>query len=234
MGWSIDIAVATTHKYAIKESGDVVEIVDLPDGGVALIVADGQGSGPSARSVARSATLQAWSLLQQGVRPEAVVGAVSDAIFYARGGKVSVSLDIARVDREGTVDIARLSTNSLLLWLGERWTLRGPTAEPAGRYDRQLPSLQLERSGDVRAFLVMTDGVTGAGGRFDESKGITERAPLLADDSSAELLAETVFDEALKRDNGRPGDDMTVAACVLRRSQVDQRIERRTFQRDVR
>lgn len=234
MGWSIDIAVTTTHKYAIKESGDVVEIVDLPDGGAALIVADGQGSGAAGRSVARSATLQAWSLLQQGVRPDAVVSAVSDAIFYARGGKVSVSLDVARIERSGVIEIARLSTNSLLLWQGEHWTLRGPAAEPAGRYDRQLPMVQLEESGEVRGFLVVTDGVTGAGGRFEESGGLAKQAPVLAADSTASLLAETVFETALERDNGRPGDDMTVAACVLRRSQIDQRIERRSFQRDVR
>lgn len=234
MGWSIDISVATTHKYAIKESGDIVEIVDLPDGGVGLIVADAQGSGAAARAAARSATLQSWSLLQQGVRPEAVVTAASDAIFNTRGGKVSVSLDIVRIDRDGTIEIARLSTNSVLIWLGERWTLRGPTPDPAGRYDRQLPSLQFERSGEVRAVLVMTDGITGAGGRFGIPDALADRTPPIREDSTASALADAVFTDAMERDQGRPGDDMSVAACVLRRSQVDQRIERRSMKRDVR
>jgi hypothetical protein len=234
MGWSIDIAVATTHKYAIKESGDVVEIADLPDGGVALVIADGQGSGPSARSMARLATAQAWSLLQQGARAEIAAAAVSDAIFHARGGKVSVSLDIACIDRGGAVEIARLSTNSLLVWQEERWTEHGPTIDPAGRYDRQRPLMHGLEVGHACSFLVLTDGITGSGDRFASDRALIDRVPPLADDTTAALLAESVFADALERDRGRPGDDMTVAACVLRRSQIDQRMERRTFQRDVR
>ena len=56
MGFRYDIAIRSTHKYAVRASGDVARIVDRPDGGVALLVIDGQGSGPSARAAARDAT----------------------------------------------------------------------------------------------------------------------------------------------------------------------------------
>lgn len=234
MGWSIDIGVVSTHKYAIKESGDVVEIVDLPDGGVGLIVADGQGSGPAARLVARSASAQAWTLLQQGVRPDGVAAAVSDTLFSGRGGKVSVSLDVARIDRHGAIEIARLSTNVLIVWNEDRWQILGTTSEPAGRYDLQIPKLQSLEPGNRCSFLLVTDGVAGAGRAFTETDLLTQRIPRLDAEMTAAKLAETTFFDAVSRESGRPGDDMTVVACLLTRSQSDQRIERRSLQRDVR
>ncbi len=44
MPLKIDVAVAKTNKYASRESGDTVEIVERPGGGISVILADGQGS----------------------------------------------------------------------------------------------------------------------------------------------------------------------------------------------
>ncbi|CAN5390839.1 hypothetical protein BH09CHL1_BH09CHL1_36210 [soil metagenome] len=234
MGWSIDIGVVSTHKYAIKESGDVVEIVDLPDGGLGLIVADGQGSGPAARLVARSTAAQAWSLLQQGVRPDGVAAAVSDALFSSKGGKVSVSLDVARIDRNGAIEIARLSTNVLLSWGDDRWQVLETSSEPAGRYDLQIPKLQSIAPGSRCAFVIVTDGVADAGKTQGDSSSFLEFVPEFDPELTATMIAERTFADALTREKGRPGDDMTVVACLLSRSQRDQRVERRTLHRDVR
>jgi serine phosphatase RsbU (regulator of sigma subunit) len=234
MGWSIDIGVVSTHKYAIKESGDVVEIVDLPDGGLGLIVADGQGSGPAARLVARSTAAQAWSLLQQGVRPDGVAAAVSDALFSSKGGKVSVSLDVARIDRNGSIEIARLSTNVLLTWGDEGWRIRETSSEPAGRYDLQIPKLQSIVPGTTSAFVIITDGVADAGKSHGDTAPILMNIPDLGPDVTATTLAERTFADAMEREDGRPGDDMTVVACLLSRSQRDQRVERRSLHREVR
>jgi serine phosphatase RsbU (regulator of sigma subunit) len=234
MGWSIDIGVVSTHKYAIKESGDVVEIVDLPDGGLGLVVADGQGSGPAARLVARSTAAQAWSLLQQGVRPDGVAAAVSDALFSSKGGKVSVSLDVARIDRNGSIEIARLSTNVLLTWSDDRWQVLKTSSEPAGRYDLQIPKLQSIAPGGGCAFVIITDGVADAGRTHGGAKTIHDFVPDFDPGLTATLIAERTFDDALARENGRPGDDMTVVVCLLNRSQRDQRVERRSLHREVR
>ena len=41
----IDLAVAKINKYASAESGDTVELVERPHGGISIVVADGQRSG---------------------------------------------------------------------------------------------------------------------------------------------------------------------------------------------
>lgn len=212
----------------------MVEIVDLPDGGLGLIVADGQGSGPAARLVARSTAAQAWSLLQQGVRPDGVAAAVSDTLFSSKGGKVSVSLDVARIDSNGSIEIARLSTNVLLTWREDHWQVLETSSEPAGRYNLQIPKLQSIAPGGRCAFIIITDGVAEAGRTHGEAKSFLDFVPEFDPELTATVIAERIFDDALASENGRPGDDMTVVACLLNRSQRDQRVERRSLCRDVR
>ena len=51
MPLKIDVAVVKTNKYASRESGDTVEIVERPGGGISVIMADGQGSGRAAKTL---------------------------------------------------------------------------------------------------------------------------------------------------------------------------------------
>ena len=61
MGILIEAAVAKTNKYASRESGDTVEIVERPTGGISVIVADGQGSGRAAKALSLLVTARAVS-----------------------------------------------------------------------------------------------------------------------------------------------------------------------------
>ena len=67
----IDIAVAKTNKYASRESGDTVEIVERPGGGLSVIMADGQGSGRAAKTLSLLVTAKVAALLKEGVRDSA-------------------------------------------------------------------------------------------------------------------------------------------------------------------
>ncbi len=47
----IELAVAKVAKYATSESGDTVEVVERPHGGISIVVSDGQRSGRSAKAI---------------------------------------------------------------------------------------------------------------------------------------------------------------------------------------
>ncbi len=46
----VEVAVAKVSKYAVSESGDSVELIERPHGGLSLVVVDGQRSGKSAKA----------------------------------------------------------------------------------------------------------------------------------------------------------------------------------------
>ena len=74
----IDLAVAKINKYASAESGDTVELVERPHGGISIVVADGQRSGRSAKAISNIVVRKAISLLAEGVRDGAVARATPD------------------------------------------------------------------------------------------------------------------------------------------------------------
>ena len=46
---NVEIAVAKAAKYAVHESGDSVEVIERPRGGLSVVMADGQRSGRARR-----------------------------------------------------------------------------------------------------------------------------------------------------------------------------------------
>ena len=47
----VQVAVAKVSKYAVSESGDSVELIERPHGGLSLVLVDGQRSGKSAKAI---------------------------------------------------------------------------------------------------------------------------------------------------------------------------------------
>ncbi|MFN8538506.1 MAG: hypothetical protein U0232_13645 [Thermomicrobiales bacterium] len=78
MPFEIQIAVAKTNKYASSESGDTVELVERPTGGLSVVLVDGQGSGQAAKTISMMVSAKAVSLLKDGARDGAVARVVHD------------------------------------------------------------------------------------------------------------------------------------------------------------
>ncbi len=219
MGLTIDFAIAKTNKYASRESGDTAELIERPGGGFSVVCVDGQGSGPAAKTLSLLVTSKAVALLKEGVRDGAVARGVHDHLFAFRHGKVSASLDILSVDLwTNTVVVTRNGTAPMLVGCAGVYDLVPCEAGPIGRYHLTRPTvLQWPLEAGLQIVLY-TDGVAAAGerdgdDRFDLSAFAGGR---FASDDVAALLAGSLLDEAVRRDSGRPADDMTVVALSLR------------------
>jgi hypothetical protein len=228
MGYRYDIAIRSTHKYAVRASGDVTRVIDLPDGGLALLVIDGQGSGPAARLVARDVAGRLTALLEAGASSEVAALAANQALASHRAGQVSVSFDIVRAGSDGSFDVARFSTNHCYRFDGAEWCLLGGPAGPAGRSTSSTPDLHRCSASEAEMILVATDGIGNAG------SVLVDALENVRDLREPGDLATTVFAAALAWYNARPKDDLTLAILTRREIQADQRFESFDFSRDVR
>ena len=52
----VQFAVAKISKYATQESGDTLEMIERPSGGLSFVLVDGQRSGRSAKIISNMAT----------------------------------------------------------------------------------------------------------------------------------------------------------------------------------
>jgi len=228
-GLAVEVAVAKTNKYASRESGDTAEVVERPLGGLSVVVVDGQGSGRGAKTLSSLLAGKAAALLKDGVRDGAVARGVSDFLLAYRHGQVSATLDILSFDQAaGTVVLTRNGTTAAAVGRAGRYDIVPAGAGPVGFYPFTRPAVERLPPEDGLRLIVVTDGVAGAGeraglGGFDVA-GFAARAA--GPEHGAADLAELVLAEAIRRDGGKPRDDMTVAVLALR-SHVETTLVRR-------
>jgi serine phosphatase RsbU (regulator of sigma subunit) len=223
----VQIAVAKTNKYAVLESGDTLEVVERPNGGLSVVLADGQTSGRGAKAVSMLVVRKVISLLAEGVRDGAAARAASDSLYTDKGGKVISTLNIVSID---------LETNTLVL------TRNNPAAFYIARQEQidsiASPSSPLGVSRSVRPVIsefaiepgltvvVYTDGLEHAGKRLGQPMdvGLSLQSLLENQDPLPQEIADTLLSEAVRLDEGRPVDDISVVVLrVLKRRGDDVR-----------
>ena len=212
----IQLAVAKIEKYAMSESGDTVEVVERPHGGVSVVLVDGQRSGRSAKLISNIVARKAIALLAEGVRDGAAARAAHDYLRTHRGGKVSAEMIILSADMDtGTVVISRNTRTPVLVMESGQWRALDAPAEAIGIYKRtrpQIMELPLRPGLSVVAF---SDGVWTAGQRHGESLDVLGLLRNFPPTLSARAYADELLAHALQREQGRPSDDLTVVAMHI-------------------
>lgn len=218
MPFEIQIAVAKTNKYASRDSGDTVELVERPAGGLSVVLVDGQGSGQAAKTLSLLVSAKAVALLKDGARDGAVARAVHDYLHTFRQGRVSATLEILSVDLVSkTVVSSRNSNTPLLLGQDGGYRLIPSSSGSIGIRRHTKPTIDQFEAVPGLQVAIFSDGIVHAGQRHNCPFELLDFATShLGADLTAQMLADTLLAEALARDAGRPDDDMTVAALALR------------------
>jgi serine phosphatase RsbU (regulator of sigma subunit) len=211
----IEVAWAKMPKGALGQSGDSIELVERPLGGLSLILADGQGSGPAARRIARMVAMKAVSLLADGSRDGAVARAVQDMLYTAREGRVTATLAILSADlHTGTAVLARNSPCPVLVrQSGVVFRIDG-AADVIGTYRRTRPAItELPLTPDL-VVATFSDGIVHAGRQWGKTLDWAALDQELQELDTVHLgtWVQTVLDQAVALDRGRPGDDMSIMA----------------------
>ncbi len=215
---TIDVAVAKTHKYASRASGDTVEVVERPGGGFSVVMIDGQGSGKAAKTLSLMLSARAVGMVKDGVRDGAVARATHDFLFAYRHGQVSATLDLVSVDlHTQEVVITRNADSPMLLRRQGETSVVPMDSGPIGRTKFVKPAVQSFPAEDGVAIVLFTDGVTNSGLRqqLDPIDYQDLADEVLGNGYSAQEIADMVLDHARLRDNNRPGDDTAVTALVV-------------------
>lgn len=222
------MGVVSVPRHASRECGDVVRVVDLPDGGICAIVADGQGHGRSARSIAAMAVGRVATLIAEGAREDAALVAANDLLFAHRGGQVSCEASMIAVNPvEGVVRVTRFARAPMVA-VGDAPTVSfGGEAPPLGLYRGAVPTADVVVVGQAVACLVVTDGVRDAGERAGRPLAL-EAALQRHAPTGGERAAHAILAEAIEADDGRPRDDMSVA-CVTFTARTALHAIRRTM-----
>ncbi len=213
----IQIAVAKIEKYASSESGDTLEMVERPGGGLSVVLVDGQRSGKSAKAISNLVAGKAIALLSEGVRDGAVARAVHDYLYMQRNGKVSATLNIVSVDMvTKTLVLSRNSHCPAIVQTapGVQIILDELTT-PLGVQRITRPQISEFPIQIGITAVIFTDGVLTAGQRRGTALDVAQRVDELYCEYEhsgqlAQPLADSLLAAALGLDEGRPLDDISV------------------------
>ena len=217
----VRFAVAKISKYATRESGDTVEMIERPHGGLSLVMVDGQRSGRSAKKISNLVARKAIQLLSEGVRDGAAARAAHDYLFTQRAGKVTATLNIISVDAvTQTVVISRNNPASVLVHTPQRglFCLDEPSESIGTR--RNTKPIISEIPTELGPLIVAyTDGLRHAGGWHSHQ----QLDPLLATQSllaggisEPREIADQLLALAVEMDDGRPRDDISVLVISVK------------------
>jgi serine phosphatase RsbU (regulator of sigma subunit) len=209
----VQIAAAKINKYAVSESGDTLEVVERPNGGLSVVLADGQSSGRGAKAISLLVVRKVIGLLAEGVRDGAAARAASDALFTDKHGKVISTLNIASLDlSSGTIVLTRNNPAPMFICRGEQIDILEEESIPLGTSRNVRPLITEIAIEPGLIIVIYTDGLVHAGKRrgMPMDVGATLRSVLEDQDPSPQTLADALLAQAVSLDDNRPADDISV------------------------
>ena len=212
------VAVSKVAKYATSESGDTLEMVERPGGGLSLVLADGQRSGRSAKALSNVVARKAISLLGEGVRDGAAARAASDYLYTYRGGKVLATLNILSIDLQTqTMVVTRNNPAPVVIVDNGNLKLLDDESPVVGIRRGIRPLIhEIPLSLGLTA-VVFTDGLLHAGQRAGTPMDAVGslRALMAEGQPNPEHWVERLVTQAVELDLGRPVDDISVLVASV-------------------
>ncbi len=209
----VQVAVAKIRKYATSNSGDTVEVVERPHGGLSVVLADGQSSGRGAKSVSSLVVRKVITLLAEGVRDGAAARAASDSLFTERSGKVSATLNIISIDqRSHTMVITRNNPAPAFIARRREIQILDEPSRPVGLYRDTRPLItEISLEAGINS-LIFSDGLVHAGERRGHPMEIQASLQGLLENGcpSPQSIADALIEQAIYLDEGRPSDDISL------------------------
>jgi serine/threonine protein phosphatase PrpC len=212
----IQAAISKADRYSSSEQGDKVEIIERPRGGLSVIIAEGKLNGQQSRSIAMKAVHSILNLISTGLHDGASSRIVLSNIFEEHQGKAKVSLHIISCDLESQSIVITKNNTTPVITVFEGSADYLPFD---GSFDSEpcdCPSVYQFEIEEGRDFILVSDGILQAGAQNEHPQDLRLLVESLFEDDepSVQEIADTILNQAINQDLGRPRDDMTVT--VLR------------------
>lgn len=214
----LQIAVAKINKYAVSESGDTLEVIERPTGGLSVVLADGQTSGRGAKAVSMMVVRKVIGLIAEGVRDGAAARAASDALFADRAGKVTCTLNIASVDLHSkTIVLTRNNPAPMFICRGEEIDMHNEDSISLGTSRNVRPVITELGLESGLTIVIFSDGISHAGERRGQPLDVRQaiRSMMEDQDPHPQEIADTLLQQAMRLDDNRPADDISVVVLKV-------------------
>jgi serine phosphatase RsbU (regulator of sigma subunit) len=214
----IQIAASKIDKFNSPNSGDSIEVVERPNGGISVVLASGLTNGKSAKMVSYSVVKKVISLIADGVRDGAAARAASDALFTQYEGKSISSLNILSADLQ--TDTLVLSCNSptpIYLCRGDSIEKMSIECTLIGTGLDVKPSVSEIPIEPGIIIVAPSSGILKSGIEYGQSFDFNTSLSAILEEQepTSNLIADTLLNQAISIDQGQPNEDMSVVVVRI-------------------
>lgn len=219
------IAVSKIDRYQTAMSGDTVEVIERPNGGISVVLADGNINGISNKGISTMVSHRVIGNISEGVRDGAAIRAASSRIFAEHNGNVQSNLNVISADLlTNTILISRSSPVPVFIISEGQVDCLSAESEPIGANAAVMPSIVELPIRPGLTVIGFSDGVSKAGGQTEQDFDICTTIESLIDEQepTAQEMADFLLQQAIGRDDNRPKDDMSVVVITVSHQSADK------------
>ncbi len=227
----IDIGVVKVPRYGAVESGDTLEVIERPGGGLSVVLVDGQGSGRGAKTLSNLIATRAITQLKDGARDGVVARAVHDYLYTYRMGQVSATLNILSIDfASGSLRVSRNNPAPFLVLSEGQVEVHNEPSTPIGLHPLSRPVISEIPLRPGLQVVMFTDGLLKVGERYgvDMELGNYLAGWRIETDQPATALAEALLSRAMELDRNEPADDISIVVAAVIERESAHRARRMT------
>lgn len=201
-------SVSRRAKDGEEISGDVFSCLSLPGGETLVALSDGMGSGRRAFEESRTVIELLEQMAEAGFSEMSALKLINSVFLSFEEAEHYVTADILILNLyQGSCQfIKNGATATYLYHMGEIRKIEGQ-ALPIGVHQEMASFIRKEEIEDGDYVIMMTDGVADL---FQDVTGSLEEYIYECDIREPDELADAILEEALARQNGCAGDDMSV------------------------
>jgi len=221
----IKVAIAKVDKYGTGKSGDTVEVIERPNGGLSVVLADGQINNKDQKSISTLVSHRVIDHISDGVRDGAAIRATSGSIFAEHEGGVRANLNVISADLQtNTILVSRNNPIPVFLISDEQVDCLSSESEAIGARSDITPSIVELAIKPGMAIIAFSDGVYNAGRQEPQIPDIctTIEALIEEQEPTAQEIADFLLNRAIRLDEDRPRDDMSVVVFMITPQSTDR------------
>ncbi|MDD4493249.1 MAG: stage II sporulation protein E [Eubacteriales bacterium] len=215
--YSVNTGVAVLPKSGSTVCGDCHTFIETEYGKYVAAISDGMGTGEQAATLSRAAVSLAEQFMEAGFDKDTTVQMINSIIFLKSSEDKFTTLDLTVTDlHSGKVEFVKIGAPPTFMKSREGVDIIKSVTLPAGVFgdlDLEYQEKVLE-SGEF--VIMVSDGVLDAFGENGPEKHQSLRDLIATVQSlNAQQVADMILNEAYKRYNENPQDDMTVLVAKL-------------------
>lgn len=209
----IKIAIVKIDKHGSNNSGDTVEMIERPNGGISIVMADGQIHQRSSKAISTLVSHRVVDQISEGMRDGASIRTAASQIYTDYHGSIAANLWVISADLQtNTIIVSRNNPFPVFLISEETVDCLISESEPLGsRLDVSPTIIELPIKPEM-TIVAFSDGVLYAGRNNQQSMDIctTIEAFVEEQEPTAKEIAEFLLNRAIRLDDGKPQDDMSI------------------------